>query len=158
MTNPKPHETTTCYVDDIFMLQKSKRNNNKGRQSNKRRFEQFHQDVCNKIQRTLSSKDQSPHCLIELTKKEYKFYKDNSILLLGLRRKVDPKTKITLTLYDNIKFGKSIRLHMEEVTESSMGERSIRKLDIARTKSRYIFMLARCAECITVYKQTHVFS
>ena len=89
--------------------------------------------------------------MIELSKKELCSVKDNSIHLSGFLNKKGVHKKDNLCQYETIEYGKNI-LHSIE----SIDNHRCRMINLSKTKTNYIFILAQKDELVASNKNLYI--
>ena len=101
-------------------------------------------------------KDKCPHCLIELTLREYKLYQNNSIVVFGISKRYDAINSTTLISYAKATFGTNIKYDPPKKSSKGHNFNSKKRINLPMMKHKYMFILANSDECKIAYPQTFI--
>ena len=104
-------------------------------------------EVLDHLKSYMTSKVQSPHCLMELSTSEVKCLHNNMIILEGLSFESNLKNGSNISTYENINFGKGV--HLTERVSLINGTRIKRsELNLCKRRNRVVVIVVSKAEIL----------
>ena len=107
------------------------------------------------------SKVKAPHCLMELSCKDYNRLKRNSITVCGLSiirdTTINATNDATMTRYNSISYGENINISKKKI-ETGNGNENFQQINLSKSTGKFVLMLADKNECLKLIPNCYTFS